>query len=222
MIRARLSVISLGLPALFFALGCGQAQSPPSAPVAVASAPSAAAHGAEGGGEAPKAAAEEGAGAAAAPAARPAKLEAPAALVGASLPAVALTGTEGEVSQLKVVDAKPTVLVLWSTWCTNCLRETRELTAWAKSREDVSVLAVNVNGINGEEADVAKVRSHAAELGLTSPIWISAADDLGAMGVRTCPTTFVVDAKGVVRAAHEGYRGADEMNRWLDTNLRTL
>lgn len=149
-------------------------------------------------------------------------LESPEALIGASLPAIALEGTEGESSKLGVVDAKPTVLLLWSTWCQACLHETDELTKWAKSRDDVSVLAVNINGISGEPLDVAQVRSYAHDLGLSAPIWITSVDNIASMGVRTCPTTFVVDPQSVVRAARVGYGGAEEMNRWLDTELRTL
>jgi thiol-disulfide isomerase/thioredoxin len=153
---------------------------------------------------------------------KPPLLAKPEALVGARLPAIPLEGTEGESSKLSVVNAKPTVLLLWSTWCTACLHEADQITKWAKSRDDVSVLAVNVNGITGDKPDVAKVRSQAHKLGLSGPIWITAADNLSSMGVRTCPTTFVVDTKGVVRAAREGYKDTAEMNQWLDTHLRTL
>lgn len=156
------------------------------------------------------------------PYSKPPLLATPAALVGKSLPAIPLEGTEGESSKLSAVDSKPTVILLWSTWCTACLREAKQITEWAKSRDDVRVLAVNVNGITGEKPDVAKVRTHAHDLGLSGAIWITAADNLSSMGVRTCPTTFVVDTKGVVQAAREGYNGADEMNRWLDTHLKVL
>jgi thiol-disulfide isomerase/thioredoxin len=153
---------------------------------------------------------------------KPPLLKAPDALVGASLPALPLVGADGESSKLSIVDAKPTVVLMWSTWCKACLHETDQITKWAKSRDDVSVLAVNINGISGEKPDVAKVRSYANELGLSKPIWITDADNLSSMGVRTCPTTFVVDTKGVVQAAHEGYKGAEEMNHWLDTSLKAL
>lgn len=147
---------------------------------------------------------------------------APTALIGKALPAIALEGVAGEASTLHGVDGKPTVLVLWSTWCKSCLHETAQLTSWAQSRNDVAVLLVNVDGITGSPIDAKKVEGKARELGLSGPIWTAAAEDLPKLGVKTCPTSFIVDTHGVVQAARQGYKGADEMNQWLDTRLRAL
>lgn len=156
------------------------------------------------------------------PYSKPPLLTHPTQLVGKPMPSVALNGTRGESSTLGVVDGKPTVFLMWSTWCQACMHETRALTDWAKSREDTRFVPINVNGIVGGPPEVDKVADVAAQLGLAAPVWITDADNLSPMGVRTCPTTFIVDAQGKVLAAREGFQGVEDMNRWLEQGLGAM
>lgn len=152
----------------------------------------------------------------------PANHAAPMALIGKELPAILLHSTTGQTETLAGADGKPTVLVLWSTWCQACLHETAQLTTWADSRKDVGLEIVNVDGLMGDEPDLEKVSAQAKKIGVTGPVWTTRVADLPKLGVRTCPVSLVVDAKGIVKAAREGYKGADEMNQWLDRELTAL
>ncbi len=153
---------------------------------------------------------------------KPPLLKSPQELIGKKLPAIPLDGSDGSQAKLQTVDGKPTVLVMWSTWCQACLHETHELVDWADGRDDVAFLPININGISGEPADVPLVLQYAQKVGLTGPVWITDADNLSGLGVQTCPTSFVVAGDGTVKAARVGYNGRADMDRWLDQNLRSL
>lgn len=144
------------------------------------------------------------------------------ALIGTVLPAVPLESTDGKMSTLQIASDKPTVVLLWSSWCQACLHETKELTEWAKSRSDVNIMAINVNELTGDPADIPLVRSAAEKLGLSGPVWMAREANLPALGLRSCPTMYVVNKQGVVKAARLGYKGPAEMNTWLDQGLHAI
>ena len=113
-------------------------------------------------------------------------------LHGPKLPAAALAGT------LAALRGQPVVLVFFASWCGPCLREIPHLTELQARRPDVRVLALST-----EESD--KIRQVIARF---SP-GFSVARDLdrkayGAFGVASYPTTFLIDASGVVRAVDHG------------------
>ena len=90
------------------------------------------------------------------------------------------------------------VLVFFASWCGPCLREIPHLTELQARRPDVRVLALST-----EESD--KIRQVITRF---SP-GFSVARDLdrkayGAFGVASYPTTFLIDASGVVRAVDHG------------------
>ena len=113
-------------------------------------------------------------------------------LHGPKLPAAALAGT------LAALRGQPVVLVFFASWCGPCLREIPHLTELQARRPDVRVLALST-----EESD--KIRQVITRF---SP-GFSVARDLdrkayGAFGVASYPTTFLIDASGVVRAVDHG------------------
>ena len=119
----------------------------------------------------------------------------PEPAIGYVAPDFALTTLEGEEFSLREMRGTPVVLNFWATWCGPCRRELPALQA-AAERYDGEVLIVGVD--QGEAA--ATVQSFVDELGLTFPIPMDADMDVAQeYNVKGMPTTFFVDADGVIR-----------------------
>jgi len=87
----------------------------------------------------------------------------------------------------------------WATWCSPCRQELPAIQAQYESTDDLVVLGVNFQ----EKAD--EVRPFVAEAGLTFPILL---DETGRATliyrVRGLPSSFMVDADGLIAAVHVG------------------
>lgn len=119
----------------------------------------------------------------------------PEPAIGYLAPDFALTTLTGEEFALSDLRGTPMVLNFWATWCGPCRRELPALQT-AAERYDGEVLIVGVD--QGEEASV--VQPFVEELGLTFPIPMDAEMSVAATyNVKGLPTTFFVDADGVIR-----------------------
>lgn len=124
----------------------------------------------------------------------------PEPAIGYLAPDFTLATLDGGEFNLREVRGTPVVLNFWATWCGPCRRELPALQA-AAERYDGEVLIVGVD--QGEEAST--VQEFVDELGLTFTIPMDAemqvAHDYNVMGM---PTTFFVDADGVIRHVWAG------------------
>jgi len=121
------------------------------------------------------------------------------------LPPVALERSDGTNAVLR---ERPTVLHFWATWCAPCRRELPGLLRLADETEGVEVIAVT-------DEPWRAVRGHFAP----DPVPAAVARDAGgelsrAIGVRSLPDTYAVDADGVARRRVAGSRD------WTDDALR--
>lgn len=118
--------------------------------------------------------------------------------------APALDGGEDVV--LEEHRGKVVYLDFWASWCAPCLESLPKLESLQRElgSEGFQVVAVNV------DQDPDKGRRLMAKLGVGYP---SASDPKGELpGVYelpTMPTSYVIDADGVVRLIHRGYRDGD-------------
>ena len=113
-------------------------------------------------------------------------------------PDFTLTSPGGEPVALSDFRGKTVVLNFWATWCPPCRAEMPELQqVWEERGEgrDLVVLAVDVE----ESADA--VADFVENFGLTFPVALDAdgsvADRYGLPGL---PSTFFIDARGVLRS----------------------
>ena len=138
----------------------------------------------------------------------------PAPAVGHPAPDFTLTTLDGAPFVLSEQRGTPIVLNFWATWCGPCQRELPELER-AAAHYGGSVAIVGVD--QGEEAAV--VQGTVDELGLTFAIPMDSEFAVGELyNVRGLPTTFFIDADGVIRNVWAG-----EMNSiTLAENIRLI
>lgn len=119
-------------------------------------------------------------------------------------PDFTLNTLDGGQVTLATLRGQPVVLNFWATWCDPCRREMPALQATA----ELYAGEVTVLGIDQGEA-AATVQAFIDEYGLTYPILLDEKFSVGQQyNIRGMPTTFFIDADGIVR-----YLWVGEMNR---------
>ena len=120
-----------------------------------------------------------------------------------------LTRLDGEKVRLSDFRGMPVVINFWASWCEPCKKEMPVFQAVFSERpEEFVILAVN------PEEDRETAEDFAESVGLTFPILLDENKEMQKqLMVRGLPTTFFVDAEGVLRAQHVG-----ELNRQLFTD----
>ncbi len=117
-----------------------------------------------------------------------------------------LTRLDGERIRLSDFRGMPVVINFWASWCEPCKKEMPVFqVVFSERPEEFVILAVNPE--EGRETAEDFVES----MGLTFPILLDENKEMQKqLMVRGLPTTFFVDAEGVLRAQHVG-----ELNRQL-------
>lgn len=118
-----------------------------------------------------------------------------------------LTDLRNDSVSLGKLRGKVVVLSFWAPWCAPCLKELPWLERMAhKSGEDIVVLAVATQYDSAETvAGLMKNRKTAA-----MHVLLDEDSRAGALfGVRTVPTTLIIDRSGIVRYRLEGVRHWD-------------
>lgn len=126
--------------------------------------------------------------------AQPANLS-PEPAVGHPAPDFSLQTLDGDLFRLSALHGTPVVLNFWATWCGPCQRELPAL----QNAAEVYAGEVLIVGVDqGEEAPI--VQAYVDKLGLTFPIPMDKDMEAGSQfNVKGMPTTFFVDADGVIR-----------------------
>jgi thiol-disulfide isomerase/thioredoxin len=117
----------------------------------------------------------------------------------AALPELTFEALDGTPVRLSAFRGKPLVLNFWATWCAPCVAELPALDRLAAS--GTAVLAVSA-----DRGGAAVVKPFLAQHGIghAEVVLDRASDSVHAAGVAGFPTTFIIDAKGMVRGRLEG------------------
>jgi cytochrome c biogenesis protein CcmG/thiol:disulfide interchange protein DsbE len=117
--------------------------------------------------------------------------------LGDTVPDLRAPTLDGQAFDLGALKGKVVVVNLWATWCTPCRTEMPALEAfYAKYRaRGVTVLGLNEN----ERDDIAEVKKVMADFSYPA-ILAGTAPVNGFRTPRVLPITYVIDAKGVIRA----------------------
>jgi thiol-disulfide isomerase/thioredoxin len=110
------------------------------------------------------------------------------------------------------------LLDVWATWCEPCRDALPMYEQLAKEygKRGLKVYALNV------DEDSRAIPAFLEESKVTLPILVDANAQVAEkmLGVKMMPTTFIVDRKGVVRFAHEGF--AEEFLQKYQTEIEQL
>jgi len=117
-------------------------------------------------------------------------------------PNVELRGPKGQRQRLADFRGKIVLVKIWASWCPDCkvlFPELDRLSREFKSR-GVEVIAVNVDEHRKDADAFLKTQSH--QLRVMFDPHARVADAFGARGV---PASYLIDARGMIRFAHEGW-----------------
>ncbi len=134
---------------------------------------------------------------------------------GERLPDLSAFALEGELPQL---EGKVTYVDFWASWCAPCKASFPEMERLYLEKKDAGfqVLAVSVD--SSEKA----MQKFIGRVKPSFPIvWDAKQSLVTAAEVEVMPTSFLVDAKGVIRAVHYGWHGG-ETTRELESEIAQL
>ena len=135
--------------------------------------------------------------------------------IGTPAPDFTLTSLDGHSVTLSKLERKPTLINIWATWCPPCRRELPVLqAAYAKHRQDINFITV----ASWESRET--VETFARQQGITFPILLDPQGEIDTLyQIRGIPTSFFVDADGVIVDMHVG--GLDEaaLNLYIEQLL---
>ncbi len=129
---------------------------------------------------------------------------------GGTAPIFTLMSTSGERVALQDFRGKPVIVNFWATWCGPCKTELPQLNAFAAAHPEVPVLGVAL-----DSGTLPVLKSAQAELGIEYDVLRGNAGVQGQYGVKTIPTTFLIDGAGVIQESHVGTVSARQLTRWL-------
>ncbi|MCB9437064.1 MAG: redoxin domain-containing protein [Anaerolineales bacterium] len=132
--------------------------------------------------------------------------------VGQIAPDFTLTLLDG--SQVRLSDLRgQTVLVnFWATWCPPCRAEMPAFQSkFGAGDSGATIIAVNLM----ESPDT--IQPFVDELGLTIPIGLDLGGDVNNLfNIQYYPTTYVINAEGIIEVAHIGPTDENTIVRWLE------
>jgi thiol-disulfide isomerase/thioredoxin len=126
-------------------------------------------------------------------------------------PALNLANIAGGTTSLAALQGQVVVVNFWGSWCGPCRSEIPEISAFAKEHPEVKVLGVAVRSGRGKA-----LAESAARLGVSYDVLEGDDPTVDAWRVSVFPTTFVVDAKGEIRASRMGTLDRDDLEDMVD------
>jgi thiol-disulfide isomerase/thioredoxin len=131
------------------------------------------------------------------------------ATVGAPAPDFTLDALDGSPRSLAGARGSPLVIDFWALWCAPCISAIPKLDALAKrfarAAAPVAVWTVAIVESKDEAHALQQIRDVWANKGLSLPVLIDRDGQVAeSYGVRSLPTTLLVDERGVVRLIEAG------------------
>jgi len=117
------------------------------------------------------------------------------------LPAVTLTGVDGQPISLAAAAGKVLLVNFWATWCGPCREEIPSLVMLKKYYGD----RLAIVGLSVDTRPAAEVRQFAAEMGINYPVAVVEESVQQAFGgIPAVPSTFIVNPSGKIVTRHMG------------------
>lgn len=122
--------------------------------------------------------------------------------VGQRVKGFKLETTKGKTISPASYKGRVMLLNFWGTWCKPCLKELPEFSRLYRRYRKHGLTLVAV----ATDEDSAAVDEFIKSKKISAKVAIGGEGAAGQYGARTFPFTFVVDSKGVIRAAYDGYK----------------
>jgi cytochrome c biogenesis protein CcmG/thiol:disulfide interchange protein DsbE len=131
-------------------------------------------------------------------------------------PDFTLSTLDGSSVRLSDLRGKPVLINFWASWCGPCRQEMPHLQAIYETHADQGLVVLGVDQLESPSA----VAGFVEELGLTFPIPLDGDGKVAAdYQARGLPTSFFVDASGVIRDAFTGPMTTGLIESKLETIL---
>lgn len=122
----------------------------------------------------------------------------PAPRTGFLAPQFTLYNQQGQPVQLSDLRGRPVLINFWASWCTPCQAEMPAMQKVYQDYKDEGLEILAINTIYQDDPQA--VTSFVQEYGLSFPILLDTdATAAGQYQVRALPTSFFVDANGIIR-----------------------
>lgn len=131
----------------------------------------------------------------------------------------ALDGKSYTLSNFFKKPAKIVVLDIWATWCPPCKAEVPYLIDLHKkySGKDVQIIGVAIDNDKSTVSEFAKSKNinylvlHDSDAQKVEKPY----------NVKSIPTTYIIDKKGVIRYVHSGFSGKNDATK-IENEIKTL
>ncbi len=132
--------------------------------------------------------------------------------VGNRAPDFQTTTPDGQPVALSDYRGQVVLLNFWYTTCPPCEIEMPEFQAAFEEYQDDGLVILAVNREEGPEA----IQTFAAENGLTFPLALDESGDIQQQfGVRTYPTSFLIDQQGIIRNVNFSILTVAQIEQWI-------
>ena len=117
-------------------------------------------------------------------------------------------------------EGKTVFLNIWATWCPPCRGEMPHIEAlykaYGENSEDVIILGLAAPNL-GSEGDEAHIISFLEEAGYTFPVVLDIeGDQIYGYGIRSFPTTFMIDEEGYIQFYVPGAMDEESMRQIIE------
>jgi len=116
------------------------------------------------------------------------------------------TPAPGNQPTLESLKGQWVVVNYWAKWCKPCIEEIPELNRLDREHDDITVLGVNYDGLEGEA-----LATQEQELGVGFPTVTDPAAQLGSPRPTVLPTSLILDPKGQLVDTLVGPQTADSL-----------
>jgi len=117
---------------------------------------------------------------------------------GALAPLISTQNFGGDNVNLESLKGKIVVINFWASWCPPCRAEMQAFQNVSKQYDPSEVMIVGLNSTFQD--DLGQAEAFIAERQITFPIWLDLNGEITRLyQVRAMPTTFFIDASGIVK-----------------------